>query len=62
MGKIKAIKLESTVSAYIELPVGVHTIADKIYTISQVIKNQGTEEEYKCNVIESIVPVSNGNI
>lgn len=61
MGQITALKLESTVSAYIELPVGVHTIADKIYTVTEVVEYPGTEKEYIHNVIESIVPV-NGNV
>lgn len=44
-------------SAYMELPVGVHTIGDKIYTVVEVIKNEGMEDEYKCNEIVSIEPI-----
>ena len=58
MGVIKAIKLSSTVSGYIQLPVGVHTIADKIYTVTEKIENQGAENEWKTTVIETIVPVT----
>lgn len=36
MGSHKAIKLTNVVSAYIELPVGVHIIADKKYTVEEV--------------------------
>lgn len=44
-------------SAYIELPVGVHTIGDKIYTVIEHTIDEGLETEYTYNVIESIVPV-----
>lgn len=43
-------------NAWLELPVGVHTIAGSIYTVEEVIENAGLENEYKCNVIVSIVP------
>lgn len=36
MGVVKAIKLTNIVSAYIQLPVGVHIIADKKYTVEEV--------------------------
>lgn len=36
MGSHKAIKLTNIVSAYVELPVGVHIIADKKYTVEEV--------------------------
>ena len=44
------------VSAYIELPVGVHTIGDKIYTVIEVTTGEG-EDAYTSRVIDSIVPV-----
>lgn len=43
--------------ATIELPVGEHTIDGKIYTVSEKVENEGTDTEYKHNVIDSIVPV-----
>lgn len=43
-------------NAYIELPVGVHIIAGSTYTVEEVLHNAGLENEYKCNVIVSIVP------
>lgn len=43
--------------AHIELPIGVHTIGDSVYTVEEVIENEGTENEYKCNKIVSIVPI-----
>lgn len=57
MGQIKAIKLASTVNAYIQLPAGVHTIGDKRYTVSEKIENQGMENEWKTTVIDLIEPV-----
>jgi len=45
-------------SAYIELPTGVHTIGDKVYTVIEQIENKGTDNEYTHNVILSIVPLS----
>ena len=44
-------------SAYIELPVGVHTIGENIYTVIEQVIDEGLESEYTYNVIESIVPV-----
>lgn len=58
MGSIKAIKLTATpVNAWLQLPVGVHTIGDKIYTVSEKIENAGQENEWKTTVIDSIVPI-----
>jgi hypothetical protein len=57
MGNIKAIKLESTVNAYVQLPVGVHTIGDKKYTVSEKIENEGLENEWRTTVIDLIEPV-----
>lgn len=58
MGSIKAIKLTATpVNAWLQLPVGVHTIGDKIYTVSEKIENAGKENEWKTTVIDSIVPI-----
>ena len=47
-------------SAYLELPVGTHEIAGSIYTVEEVVENEGTENEYRCNKIVSIVPVEGG--
>lgn len=58
MGSIKAIKLESAVSAYIQLPAGVHTIGDKRYTVSEKIENEGLENEWRTTVIDLIEPVT----
>lgn len=59
MGSIKAVKLSATpINAWLQLPVGVHTIGDKIYTVSEKIENAGKENEWKTTVIDSIVPVS----
>lgn len=58
MGSIKAIKLTATpINAWLQLPVGVHTIGDKIYTVSEKIENAGQENEWKTTVIDSIVPI-----
>ena len=55
----KGLKLgELGPSAYLELPVGEHTIAGKIYTVAEEVINPGTENEYTCNYIVSMVPVS----
>lgn len=56
MGAIKGIKLSMGVSAYIQLPAGVHTIDDKIYTVVEKVENEGTENEWRITEIESIVP------
>ena len=61
MGTISAIKLSIGVSAYIQLPVGVHTIDDKIYTVEEKIENQGTDNEYHTSQIISIVPINQDN-
>lgn len=62
MGVIKAIKLSgSEVSAYIQLPVGVHTIADKKYTVSERIFNAGTDNEYSTTVIDLIEPITSAS-
>ena len=57
----KALEAEGP-SAWLELPVGVHTIGDKVYTVEEVIENAGLENEYKCNVIVSIVPKDGGEV
>lgn len=59
----KNIKLntESTVSAYIQLPAGVHVIGDKKYTVSNFIQNQGTDNEYETTVIDLIEPATSDN-
>ncbi|MFS4469114.1 XkdF-like putative serine protease domain-containing protein [Maribacter sp. 2210JD10-5] len=44
------------VSAHLELPVGEHEIDGKIYTVVETIDNEGSENEWKHNVIVSIVP------
>lgn len=63
MGSIKAIKLTATpINAWLQLPVGVHTIGDKVYTVSEKIENAGKENEWKTTVIDSIVPVSNETV
>lgn len=56
----KNIKLntESTVSAYIQLPAGVHTIGDKRYTVSEFTQNPGTDNEYITTVIDLIEPAT----
>lgn len=55
----KNIELSATpVSAYIQLPVGVHIIGDKKYTVSEVVKNEGQECEYKTTVIDLIEPAT----
>ena len=41
-------------SAWLELPVGVHTIGGKIYTVEEVIEDEGTENAYTSNIIVSI--------
>lgn len=46
------------VSAYIELPVGTWTIGDAVYTVIEMIENEGKEDEYKRNVVTSMIPVS----
>ncbi len=58
MGSVKAIKLTSNVSAWIQLPVGVHTIADKRYTVSEKIENEGLDNEWRTTVIDLIEPVT----
>lgn len=59
MGVIKAIKLsQGEVNAYLQLPAGVHTIADKKYTVSERVYNQGMENEWKTTVIDLIEPVA----
>lgn len=59
MGVIKALKLtQGEVSAYIQLPVGVHTIGDKKYTVSERIQNEGLENEWRTTVIDLIEPVT----
>lgn len=47
----------SGVSAYIELPVGVHTIEDKVYTVVETVYNEGTDDEWIVNEIETIEDV-----
>lgn len=62
--KLKADKMKKhkfEVGAYIELPVGVHTIGGKLYTVVEIIENEGLENEYRTNVIESMVPVTSEN-
>lgn len=55
----KGLKLgELGPSAYLELPVGEHTIGNKIYTVAEEVINPGTDNEYTCNYIVSMVPVS----
>jgi hypothetical protein len=55
----KGLKLgELGPSAYLELPVGEHTIGGKLYTVAEEVINPGTENEYTCNYIVSMVPVS----
>lgn len=48
----------TTVSAYIQLPAGVHTIGDKKYTVSEFTQNPGTENEYITTVIDLIEPAN----
>lgn len=55
---MSAVEMSSEVSAYVELPVGVHIIADKKYTVVEVIENQGQDNEWKRNVIELIEPAT----
>lgn len=57
MGSIKAVRLTSNVSAYIQLPAGVHVIGDKKYTVSEKVENEGMEHEYRTTVIDLIEPV-----
>lgn len=47
---------DAEVSAYLELPVGIHTIGDSIYTVEEIVENAGQEDEYKHNVITKIEP------
>lgn len=49
---------QTTVSAYIQLPAGVHTIGDKKYTVSEFTQNPGTDNEYITTVIDLIEPVT----
>jgi len=62
MGKLKVsflkLAVESTVSAYIQLPVGVHEIGDKRYTVSERVENEGLENEYRTTVIDTIEPLT----
>lgn len=58
MGSIKAIKLTSEVSAYIQLPAGVHVIGDKKYTVSEKIENEGLDNEWRTTVIDLIEPAT----
>lgn len=59
MGTIKAIKLsQGEVNAYLQLPAGVHIIADKKYTVSERVYNQGMENEWKTTVIDLIEPTT----
>ncbi len=52
------LELDKGVSAYLELPVGVHEIGGKTYTVEEVVDREGTDNEWKHNVIVSIVPKS----
>lgn len=54
----KNIKLNvaPTISAYVQLPAGVHVIGGKKYTVSEFTQNPGTDNEYVTTVIDSIVP------
>jgi hypothetical protein len=51
-------KQKFEVTAYVELPVGKHIIDGKEYTVVEIIENEGLEDEYKKNIIESIVPIN----
>lgn len=53
---MKKTNLGSEVGAYVELPVGVWTIGDTVYTIVEVTEGEG-EDTYTRNVIESMIPV-----
>lgn len=65
MGSLKAVKFSSEVPAFMELPVGTWTIGDKRYTVVERIRDQGTDYEYKYNVIDLIepaTPIGNENV
>jgi hypothetical protein len=49
-----ALNSENTISAYIQLPVGVWVIGDKKYTVSEYIEGEGTDYEYRTTKIDLI--------
>lgn len=56
----EAIELAKTlltgVGAWLELPVGVHTIGDSVYTVEEKVEGEG-DDTYTYNEIVSIIPV-----
>lgn len=61
--KLKSLKLEDLgVSAYVELPVGKWVIGDKEYTVEEKVENEGTQDEYRYNVITAIVPTGDAPV
>lgn len=55
--KIESFSDATKPSAYLELPVGEHVIGDTRYIVEEVIENEGTENEYRKNVIVEMIPV-----
>lgn len=47
---------EGGVSGYMQLPAGTHTIAGMVYTVEEVIENEGQDNEWKTTKIVSMVP------
>lgn len=56
MGNLKAVKLTNIVSAYVELPIGVHIIADKKYTVAEVETENWEGDKIMQNSIVLIEP------
>ena len=50
-------KLNEKPNAFIGLPVGETTVGDTVYTVEEVVKNEGEDNEYRYNEIVSMVPV-----
>lgn len=62
MEKVKEQKLsDGGVSGYMQLPAGVHTIGGMIYTVEEVIENEGQDNEWKTTKIVSIVPADSAS-
>jgi hypothetical protein len=49
-----AFNVQPTISAYIQLPAGVHVIGGKKYTVSEFTQNEGADNAYTTTVIDSI--------
>ena len=53
----KIVSFEAKPSAYLELPVGEHILGDTRYIVEEEVEDEGTENEYRRNVIVEMVPV-----